>query len=54
MFLTLIPVFGLLFSALLLGETLNQRQSLGSVVVIGSMTVLALRRGATLRDVANL
>jgi probable blue pigment (indigoidine) exporter len=53
MFLTLIPVFGLLFSALLLGETLNQRQFLGSVVVIGSMTVLAIRSGATLRDVAN-
>ena len=45
MFLTLIPVFGLLFSALLLGEALDTGQFLGSIVVIGSMTVLA-RRGA--------
>jgi probable blue pigment (indigoidine) exporter len=43
MFLTLIPVFGLLFSALLLGETLDAGQFLGSMVVIGSMTVLASR-----------
>jgi len=43
MFLTLIPVFGLLFSALLLGEALDTGQFLGSMVVIGSMTVLARR-----------
>ena len=43
MFLTLIPVFGLLFSALLLGEALDTGQFLGSIVVIGSMTVLARR-----------
>jgi len=43
MFLTLIPVFGLVFSALLLGETLDANQLLGSVVVIGSMTMLAMR-----------
>lgn len=43
MFLTLIPVFGLLFSALLLGETLDAGQFVGSMVVIGSMTVLARR-----------
>jgi drug/metabolite transporter (DMT)-like permease len=43
MFLTLIPVFGLLFSALLLGEALDTGQLLGSMVVIGSMTVLARR-----------
>jgi drug/metabolite transporter (DMT)-like permease len=42
-FLTLIPVFGLLFSALLLGEALDTGQFLGSIVVIGSMTVLARR-----------
>ena len=43
MFLTLIPVFGLLFSAVLLGETMDTRQIMGSVVVIGSMTALAIR-----------
>ena len=43
MFLTLIPVFGLLFSALLLGEALDTGQFFGSIVVIGSMTVLARR-----------
>jgi len=46
-FLTLIPVFGLLFSVLLLGEALDAAQFLGSVVVIGSMAVLA-RRSASL------
>lgn len=45
--LTLIPVFGLLFSVLLLGEALDAAQFLGSVVVIGSMAVLA-RRSASL------
>ncbi len=43
MFLTLIPVFGLLFSALLLGETMGARRFLGSIVVIGSMAALAMR-----------
>jgi probable blue pigment (indigoidine) exporter len=43
MFLTLIPVFGVLFSALLLGERLEARQLLGSAVVVGSMTVLSTR-----------
>jgi probable blue pigment (indigoidine) exporter len=43
MFLTLIPVFGLLSSALFLGETLDTGQLLGSMAVIGSMTVLARR-----------
>jgi len=50
MFLTLIPVFGLSFSALLLGEALDTGQFLGSIVVIGSMTVLARRSaGQSLR-----
>jgi drug/metabolite transporter (DMT)-like permease len=43
MFQTLIPVFGLLFSALVLGEALDTGQFLRSMVVIGSMTVLARR-----------
>ena len=43
MSLTLIPVFGLLFSVLLLGEALGAAQLLGSAVVIGSMAVLARR-----------
>ena len=46
MFLTLIPVFGLLFSAMLLGETMDPRQIVGSMVVVGSMTVLAIRTTA--------
>ena len=48
MFLTLIPVFGLLFSALLLGDTLETEQFLGSIVVIGSMALLARRSAARL------
>ncbi len=44
MFLTLIPVFGLFFSALLLGETMDAGQLMGSTVVVGSMSVLALRQ----------
>lgn len=43
MSLTLIPIFGLLFSALLLGERLSPAQLLGSIVVIGSMVVLGTR-----------
>jgi drug/metabolite transporter (DMT)-like permease len=43
MFLTLIPVFGLLFSATLLGESMDGWQLLGSMVVIGSMSVFAIR-----------
>ena len=43
MSLTLIPVFGLLFSALLLRERLSPIELLGAVVVIGSMAALALR-----------
>lgn len=43
MSLTLIPVFGLLFSALLLGETMRLRQFVGSTVVVGSMALLAIR-----------
>jgi drug/metabolite transporter (DMT)-like permease len=43
MSLTLIPVFGLLFSAWLLGERLSPVQLLGAVVVIGSMAVPAVR-----------
>ena len=50
MFLTLIPVFGLLFSAVLLGETLDTGQFVGSMVVIGSMTVLARRSAGSLKD----
>ena len=45
MFLTLIPVFGLFFSAILLGETMDAGQLAGSIVVIGSMLVLAVRGG---------
>ncbi len=51
MFLTLIPVFGLVFSALLLGETMDARQFLGSMVVIGSMAVLAVREAAEFRRI---
>ena len=43
MSLTLIPVFGLLFSALLLGETMRPSQFVGSSVVVGSMAFLAIR-----------
>ena len=50
MFLTLTPVFGLLFSAVLLGETLDTGQFVGSMVVIGSMTVLARRSAGSLKD----
>jgi drug/metabolite transporter (DMT)-like permease len=42
MFLTLIPVFGLLFSSLLLQETMDPRQLIGSMVVISSMVVFAM------------
>ena len=49
MFLTLIPVFGLLFSSLLLGETTDAVQLAGSIVVIGSMTVLAVREAGETR-----
>jgi probable blue pigment (indigoidine) exporter len=50
MSLTLIPVFGLSFSAVLLGEALDTGQFVGSIVVIGSMTVLARRSaGQSLR-----
>jgi probable blue pigment (indigoidine) exporter len=41
--LTLIPVFGLFFSAWLLGETMRLNQFVGSVVVVGSMAFLAIR-----------
>lgn len=44
MSLTLIPVFGLLSSAWLLGETMGIRQLSGSLLVIGAMVVLATRR----------
>jgi drug/metabolite transporter (DMT)-like permease len=40
-FLTLIPVFGIVFSWLLLGEAVGLRQLAGSIVVITSMGVLA-------------
>jgi len=43
MFLTLIPVFGVRFSALLLGESMDDRQFIGSVAVIASMAMLAKR-----------
>jgi len=42
MFLTLIPVFGLVFSGLLLGETLGGRQALGAVLVISAMGALGV------------
>lgn len=41
--LTLIPVFGLLFSVLLLGETLAPAQALGSAIVVASMASLVIR-----------
>ena len=47
-FLTLIPVFGLAFSAVLLGERFTWVQTAGALVVIVSMTTLTLtdrRRG---------
>jgi probable blue pigment (indigoidine) exporter len=43
MSLTLIPVFGLFFSALLLGETMRLSQFVGSSLVVGSMAFLAVR-----------
>ncbi|MDO8645005.1 MAG: DMT family transporter [Candidatus Planktophila sp.] len=48
-FLTLIPVFGLFFSVLLLKEHINQRQILGSLIVIAAVVSLSLyeRRGRT-------
>jgi drug/metabolite transporter (DMT)-like permease len=49
MFLTLIPVFGLVFSTVLLGETMDGRQFLGSMVVIGSMAVRAVLEAADLQ-----
>jgi probable blue pigment (indigoidine) exporter len=42
MSLTLIPVFGLFFSATLLGERFTPVQALGSVAVIVAMTTLAI------------
>lgn len=54
--LTLIPVFGLVFSVLLLNETLTFAQVLGSALVVGSMVVLARggmeQRAAVLRTSA--
>jgi probable blue pigment (indigoidine) exporter len=50
MSLTLIPVFGLLFSAMLLGETLDAEQVVGAVVVMGSMAALARRSSAVQRS----
>jgi len=41
-FLTLIPVFGLFFSILLLKEQINQRQILGSLIVIAAVVSLLL------------
>ena len=41
-FLTLIPVFGLLFSAALLGERFTPVQAVGGLVVIGSMAALTV------------
>jgi drug/metabolite transporter (DMT)-like permease len=43
MSLTLIPVFGLFFSALLLGETMRLSQFVGSSLVVGSMAFLGIR-----------
>jgi len=40
-FLTLIPVFGLIFSYLLLGETMAPVQMVGAAVVVGSMAAFA-------------
>lgn len=51
MYLTLIPVFGLVFSAVLLGERFTAQQAVGAVVVIVAMLVLAIgeaRRPAVL------
>lgn len=41
-FLTLIPVFGLIFSAYLLGEQINQQEYLGALIVIGAVASLSL------------
>lgn len=41
-FLTLIPVFGLVFSILILGERMNRRQLIGSMVVIGAVISVSL------------
>ncbi|MBI3429772.1 MAG: DMT family transporter [Actinobacteria bacterium] len=41
-FLTLIPVFGLVFSILILGERINGRQLIGSMVVIGAVISLSI------------
>lgn len=41
-FLTLIPVFGLVFSIILLGECMNERQLVGSVIVIGAVVSVSV------------
>jgi probable blue pigment (indigoidine) exporter len=45
-YLTLIPVFGLVFSAVLLGERFAAVQLAGAAVVIASMVVLSVRGGS--------
>ena len=52
MFLTLVPVFGLIFSGLLLGEKLGARQALGAVLVIGAMGALGVFEGRRIPDAA--
>lgn len=42
MYLTLIPVFGLAFSAVLLGERFTAVQAAGAVVVLAAMLTLSV------------
>lgn len=41
-FLTLIPVFGLVFSVILIGERISTRQSFGSLIVIGAVVSVSV------------
>jgi drug/metabolite transporter (DMT)-like permease len=43
LYLTLIPVFGLLFSSALLGERLGSRQLAGAALVVGAMAAFSLQ-----------
>ena len=53
-FLTLIPVFGLLFSALLLGERFTPLQVAGGLIVIASMVALTVADQRQVADAPSL
>ncbi len=48
-FLTLIPVFGISVSYLMLGEHLGVRQRTGAVLVVGAVAAVTLVRSGTTR-----